>query len=201
MVFYRLIKGDCFKVMPKLASESIDLIISDPPTHLSHMMGLGYEEYYKRLMTECLRLGKKDLTIYFTVSVPRYNILYPIMKNLFSKSFENVELLRWSPQPIICGSNQPLTVTLRDIKDILAVPEKLKVHPAQRPIALFQKFVYASSVKGDVVLDMFIGSGTSMIAAYGFERSCIGIEIDGGFCNLVKRFCSSFPNFSFEVNE
>jgi len=64
-------------------------------------------------------------------------------------------------------------------------------HPTQKPIAIAQRAICNSSKRGDVVLDLFLGSGSSLIAAESLERRCFGIEIDPRYCDaIVRRFIS-----------
>ena len=51
-------------------------------------------------------------------------------------------------------------------------------HPTQKPVALVERCLLASTNEGDVVLDPFIGGGTTAIAAIRNARHCIGIEAD-----------------------
>ena len=49
-------------------------------------------------------------------------------------------------------------------------------YPTQKPVALYERMIEASSNRGDVVLDMFCGSGTTLDAAEGLDRHWIGID-------------------------
>lgn len=61
-------------------------------------------------------------------------------------------------------------------------------HPAPFPIELPRRCIKLFSFVGDVVLDPFVGSGTTLIAAYLNKRKGIGIDIDKKYCDLaVKR--------------
>jgi DNA modification methylase len=60
-------------------------------------------------------------------------------------------------------------------------------HPTQKPIALLNRIVLASSRKDDVVLDPFLGSGTTDAAAKSFGRKFVGIEKESKCSGLVKR--------------
>ncbi|MGD0573405.1 MAG: site-specific DNA-methyltransferase [Sedimentisphaerales bacterium] len=65
------------------------------------------------------------------------------------------------------------------------------IHPTQKPIALAQRAIINSSVKGDIVLDAFLGSGSTLIAAEGLGRRCYGLEIDSRYCDaIVHRYIS-----------
>lgn len=58
-------------------------------------------------------------------------------------------------------------------------------HPAQFPIALIDRVMKASSNAGELVLDPFVGSGTSAIVALSNKRKFIGFEINEGYCELA----------------
>jgi len=51
-------------------------------------------------------------------------------------------------------------------------------HPTQKPVALVERCLLASSNPGDLVLDPFVGAGTTAIAAVNLGRKCIGIDLD-----------------------
>lgn len=60
-------------------------------------------------------------------------------------------------------------------------------HPTQKPEKLLAKVILASSNEGDVVLDPFLGSGTTSAVAKKLGRHYIGIEIDEMYCCLAER--------------
>ena len=63
-----------------------------------------------------------------------------------------------------------------DIRHIKHCPEELINYPTQKPVALLERIIKASSNEGDVVLDPFAGSGTTLDAAHGLKRKWIGID-------------------------
>jgi modification methylase len=64
--------------------------------------------------------------------------------------------------------------------------ESTREHPAPYPLELADRLVRMFSFVGDVVLDPFCGSGTSMLAAMQSGRNSIGIEIDPEYCNMIE---------------
>ncbi len=60
-------------------------------------------------------------------------------------------------------------------------------HPTQKPEKLIAKLILASSDPGDVILDPFLGSGTSSVVAKKLGRSYVGIEIDEVYCCLAEK--------------
>jgi len=75
---------------------------------------------------------------------------------------------------------------------ICSGPERLKqnggrnTHPTQKPEALLHRIVLASSNKGDVVLDPFLGSGTTAAVAKRLGRSFIGIEREEAYAEAAR---------------
>lgn len=63
-----------------------------------------------------------------------------------------------------------------------------KVHPTEKPVDMIQRLIENSSNPGDVILDPFVGGGSSMIAAVNTGRNYIGFEMDKGYYDVaVKR--------------
>ena len=62
-------------------------------------------------------------------------------------------------------------------------------HPTEKPVSVMLRPIRNSSEAGDVVLDLFLGSGTTLIAAEGLGRKCYGLEISPGYCAVIlQRF-------------
>jgi site-specific DNA-methyltransferase (adenine-specific) len=51
-------------------------------------------------------------------------------------------------------------------------------HPTQKPTALVERCLLASTNEGDLVLDPFLGNGTTAVASLRLKRGCVGIELD-----------------------
>lgn len=62
-------------------------------------------------------------------------------------------------------------------------------HPTQKPIAILEKIVLASTDEGDLILDPFNGSGTTGIVAHNLKRKYIGIDLEKEYLDLtIKRY-------------
>jgi DNA modification methylase len=71
-------------------------------------------------------------------------------------------------------------------------PTSQYVHPTQKPVELAQRAIRNSSERGDVILDMFLGSGSTLIASEILGRRCFGIEYDPRYCDAI---CQRYINF------
>lgn len=60
-------------------------------------------------------------------------------------------------------------------------------HPTQKPEKLLAKIILASSNEGNVVMDPFLGSGTTSVVAKKLNRNYVGIESDNTFCCLAEK--------------
>jgi site-specific DNA-methyltransferase (adenine-specific) len=81
----------------------------------------------------------------------------------------------------------------KQMKDVWLIgrPKKIEQefgkHPTQKPLELFDRLILSSTNENDIVLDMFMGSGSSMVSCKKNKRRGIGIEIDKNFFNLSKK--------------
>lgn len=64
-------------------------------------------------------------------------------------------------------------------------PSKNKLHPTMKPPALLRRLIYHSTKPGDIVLDPFGGSGSTLIACEQLGRTCLMIEFDESYCETV----------------
>lgn len=64
-------------------------------------------------------------------------------------------------------------------------PRKSKEHPTMKPVELFAKLIQNSSKEGDIILDLFGGSGTTLIACEQLNRKCRMMEYDAHYCDVI----------------
>lgn len=82
----------------------------------------------------------------------------------------------------------------RNAKDVLRVPastgdDKGGIHPSRKPIRIITELIGLFTNKDDLVIDPFLGSGTTLIAADKLGRRCIGAEIDPMYCaHIIRRY-------------
>lgn len=116
--------------------------------------------------------------------------------------FKLLNILVWNK-----GMHTPLRYYLKNIEFVIlfrkgkAVPINImgskallnftgikgKKHPSEKPVELFEHFILNSSNENDIVLDCFIGSGTTGIASLNTNRNFIGFEIDEEYYDMAKK--------------
>jgi site-specific DNA-methyltransferase (adenine-specific) len=74
-------------------------------------------------------------------------------------------------------------------------------HPTQKPVALLERILLASTNEGDVVLDPFLGGGTTLLTAFRLGRRAIGCELSLDYINLsIRRLCSNLVQVDLFVS-
>ena len=76
------------------------------------------------------------------------------------------------------------------------------VHSTQKPTRLAARAINNSSKEGDIVIDFFSGSGSTMVAAENMGRQCRGMELDPGYCAVIlQRMETAFPQMTIKRME
>ncbi|MDD5651565.1 MAG: site-specific DNA-methyltransferase [Candidatus Nanoarchaeia archaeon] len=76
---------------------------------------------------------------------------------------------------------------INDVLDVKVLFSGSKrMHPNEKPIGWIKPFILNSSKENDIILDMFMGSGSTGVACVETNRKFIGIEIDNNFFNIAK---------------
>jgi site-specific DNA-methyltransferase (adenine-specific) len=118
-------------------------------------------------------------------------------------------LIYWPPKGTVPQQKRYMDesegVSIQDvITDILPISSQAAErlgYPTQKPLALLERIIQASSKEGDIVLDPFCGCGTAVHAAQILKREWIGIDITHLAISLIeKRMKDAFPGIIFEVH-
>jgi len=186
--------GDCLEIMKLMPDKSVDLVLTDPPYGVRKKEVWDKREYFlKNLdnwLSECLRLSKT--IIWFTAG----SVLPYVLRNR-EEVFHR--LLIWnkppgsqlagamhsniwySMEPILVFGEAPTTNKQKKygfaVFDYPTVPSALYNHPTTKPLGLIEELLYFYSQENNLVLDPFLGSGTTAVACERLGRKWIGIEI------------------------
>lgn len=74
-------------------------------------------------------------------------------------------------------------------------------HPTQKPLELLKRVILSSSKKGDLVLDPFVGSGTTGVSALRYNRKFIGIDTEKDYLDLAYKRLTADKMYRSEGND
>lgn len=97
---------------------------------------------------------------------------------------------QWQHEPCLYGWNEGSShIWYSDRKQTTILkfnrPKRSEKHPTMKPIPLFDYLIKNSTKSGDIVLDTFAGSGTSIMACEQNGRNCYSMEIDPKYCDVI----------------
>lgn len=151
--------------------------------------------FYKLLFQEFARILTDNGHFYFFTDWKGYGFYYPLMQQflpvrnmlVWDKGGAPGSYYTYAHELVIFGAYAPKLLhaggssVIRDIKAFSGGAKKTngdKVHPTQKPVELIQKFIEDATEPGAVVLDTFMGSGTTAVACLRTGRNFIGFELD-----------------------
>lgn len=82
---------------------------------------------------------------------------------------------------------QPISNIWTDITVITSSSKERLGYPTQKPLALLERIINASSNRGEIILDPFCGCGTTIVASQKLKRRWIGIDISPTACKLMQK--------------
>lgn len=143
--------------------------------------GRGAKRNWKNAMEDIWFAVKSEKNYYFDVdSVKmRRRVLAPYRENGKAKDWDDTAGGKFRTT---CPSNFWDDISI----PFWSMPENTD-HPTQKPEKLIAKLILASSRPGDMILDPFLGSGTTSVVAKKLNRHYCGIEIEEEYCLLAER--------------
>lgn len=197
---FTLICGDCLEILPTLEAGSVDAVITDPPygigeTHVknatrSKMVHVkNYGEYSwdaKRvnlaIFPELFRVSREQVIfggIYYTDVLPPSSS-WIVWDKLNSGDFADCELAWTSHKKAVRKIAYMWNGCMKQH------PEE-RNHPTQKPLQVMTWITERYTNPGDLVLDPFMGSGTTGVACAQLGRRFIGIEIDPDYFAIAEK--------------
>ena len=139
--------------------------------------GFQLVKYRPMIKHENIIIFCKSTPKYFPIKTPRDIV----KRNSFQSKSESSPLAYHDGKERIYTDYYP-----KSIIEITNANQKGRVHPTQKPVALMEYLIRTYTNKGDLVLDPFTGSGTTLVAAKMLGRKTIGIEINEKYCEVAK---------------
>ena len=206
MNFYRLYHGDSREVIPTLESDSVDMIITDPPYGFNRFKTDTDEcvELTREVLTQSQRVLKKGgfcfmfaptnqtLIDMINVSPMKFNrLLWMYKPNDITYPWARFLLKSEALVVFTNGKGNFKNFSDKYYNDTFIHKQgkmPIKDHPTVKPLQVIKDIVSVSK-EDAVIFDPFLGSGTTMYACQDLRRSCIGIELEEKYCNLIKKRC------------
>lgn len=154
------------------------------------------EDYFKVLFNEVYRTMKDGATLVCFYDIWKLESLKNILESCGFRMFRFIEWVKTNPVPInskvsyltnarevaiLCVKGSKPTFNNSYHNGIYSYPiyqGKDRFHTTQKSLKLFEEIILNHSNEGDTILDMFSGSGTTLLAAKNLKRSCYSCEKD-----------------------
>lgn len=207
-------QGDCLELMKTIPDGSVDAIIADPPYGIDYQSRRVPKDHRRPKIandrTSCtswiaevprILTQSGSLIVFFRWDVqgeflaaldraglPAKNVcvwdkMSHGMGDLRRAFAPAHELFSFSPAPAFrFPGARPKSI----VRAARVAPRAL-THPNEKPVELLEQLIRAVTVPGDVVLDPFLGSGTTAVAAKRTGREYIGFELDPQYCEVARR--------------
>ena len=175
---------------------------------------LGYvEDFYRFKDADGRQYRLGDLT---NPNKDRPNLTYEFLgvtrvwrwtRDRMQKAYEGGLVVQTSPGAVPAlkryldeQEGTPIGDVWTDIRPVQSGSREALGYPTQKPMALLERILSASSNEGDLVLDPFCGCGTTVHAAEKLKRNWIGIDITHLAVSLIRRrLIDAFPQCQFDV--
>lgn len=202
--------GDCLEIMPLL--EEVNSVISDPPygidfkydghdDHPDAYVG-GYEKYIMKVWKECeYKVGHHGIISFAQATKNFKNFwkwfgddirIFILAKNFVSMrgdipyAYDPV-IIKFIGEPILSNENRR-DFFVANMAGVISNTNAIqREHPSPKPLDGIKYLVNAFSTNGSLVLDPFLGSGTTLVACKELGRNGIGIEINPKYCEIAKK--------------
>jgi site-specific DNA-methyltransferase (adenine-specific) len=203
--------GDCREILPQL-DVKVDLVLTDPPYGVNGGSGTkglsrankhdyaSFIDSPENVISEIIPRFKLALSICDRAIITPGSLVcnsYPQPDSIGALiQWATASMQKWGrcdSQPIFYYGRDPrLGKTISFCSFDNKSFDSIDGFPCPKPLRVWSKLVVKGSVDNETILDPFLGSGTTAVAAKILGRRCIGIEIEEKYCEIaVKRLAQS----------
>jgi DNA modification methylase len=211
-------------VMHLMNNQDADMLLTDPPYNVDYvgktsealkikndnMSDNQFYEFLKKVFENMYSVTKEGASIYvFHADTEGLNFRkafkdagYKLAECLIWKKDCFVmgrQDYQWQHEPILYGWKEGAAhhfINDRTQSTILEFdrPRQSSLHPTMKPIDLVARLLKNSSKENDKILDLFGGSGSTIIAAEQLNRNCYTMELDPKYCDVIVKRWESLTN-------
>lgn len=204
-------QGDCLELMKGIPDESVDMVLTDPPYGIAFQSGHRASRYEKikgdqsldwldDLVEEIFRVSKNNTAHYMFCSFHHVDIF----KQAIQKRFKVKNIITWVKNNTSMGDlkgdfasktefiiffqkGRRLINDKRDSNVFEYNKTRNELHPTQKPVDMTEYMLSKFSNDGNVILDPFMGSGTTGVACVNTGRSFIGMELEEKYFKIAEQ--------------
>lgn len=201
---------DCIEGMSKLDDNSVELAVTSPPYNINkdygdykdNMQWIDFMFWNEKVLKEMVRVSKKNVYVigthnnmefysrlrillernhwfYQVIFCPRYLYTNPVELAIF---ISKEDFKRSHKPPVMLNNALISWIPVKYGK----VENLYKGHPASFPERISNYFIQSFTEKGDLVMDPFMGAGTTALSAKRLGRDYIGFEINEKYVALAN---------------
>jgi len=212
MTYNEILNGNAAKMLKQFDGESFDLVVTDPPYLVN------YKDRYGRkvanddnaggvlpVFDEVYRTLKEDS---YCISFYGWNNVHVFTRKWHELGFRVVGHIVWvknyasktryaqycheSAFILAKGNPAPPERPIKDVQQWHYTGNQ--VHPTQKAVEIIEPLIKCFSKEGDLVLDPFMGSGSTCVAAAKNSRRFIGIDMEERYCQFAKKRLAGLDN-------
>jgi site-specific DNA-methyltransferase (adenine-specific) len=197
---------DCLEILPELEAGSVDAVVCDPPYGIGFKYEShddseeGYAAMMQRVVPEWCRIAKEESPVFVwqtMLHADKWHQWFPPGFRIFAacKSFVQFRPVpiqfSWDPVVFWGKPKTEPSVWKKDYHEQRKAPfgafrDKID-HPCPRPLEQVEYVLKLAADAGEAVLDSFLGSGTTAVAALRNRCSVVGIEKEPKYFALAVR--------------
>lgn len=192
----KVVQGDCLEVMKQMPDNSVDLIITDPPYGMDYQSNrrqekhdkiLGDKEFPLWIFDEFNRIAKRGVYVFCRwdnlkdIPQPKSVIVW-VKNNHTAGDLYHEHARKWEA---ICFYPQEDHEFIKRTSDVIYGKKTSNdLHPTEKPVDVLAEIIKANV--GDLILDPFCGSGSTLVACKQLNRKYIGIELSEKYCEISR---------------
>jgi len=201
-----IVHADCRDILPLIPEGSVDLVLTDPPyginLDLSWLSELNVTHSSPPNKKDAPIIGDDGRTLNWLFEYPHWLVFgFPYVFNASATGW-----LVWDKQPGLMDTDRAMTTPVeiastnywRGFRLVRCMwagymkdnGEHRYAHPTQKPQKVIDYCFNKASKLNDLILDPFLGSGTTAYCAKKLGRKCIGIEIEERYAAIAAERCS-----------
>lgn len=204
--------GDCRQVLKAMPADSVDLVVTDPPygvdwqsnrrnVKLEKIINDDSVDWLEEAFAEVFRVMKPNTLCMSFYGWPQADAFVSAWRRC---GFELKSHIVWvkntfglgwftrgqHEQAYLLTKGSPPKPDVAPSDVVVAAGTGNELHPSQKPVGCLAPYITAYSKPGDIILDPFMGSGTTLRAAKELGRRAIGIDIDQRHCDTAINVCA-----------